>query len=95
MDMSELTAFQEKCGDEFKKVLRDLGCEFRKWEIIKGREQTYIQVDLGRIQAWIYTDGADWKGCGRDRVYEAPDYDSLDDLQRAFIDEVSAVLAQR
>ena len=90
--MSQLSPFQEKCGDELKQVLRNLGREPRKWEVITGRTQTYIKADLVTIKVWIYTDGADWDGCGKEGVFEAPDFDSLDDLQQAFVKEVVAAL---
>ena len=92
--MSELTPFQEKCGDELRKVLGDLGHEARSWEVVKGREETYVEADLGHIKIWIYEDGACWQGLGRDRVFETVDYDSLDDLQQAFLTEVAAALTQ-
>jgi hypothetical protein len=92
--MTELTPFQEKCGAELKRVLRDAGHEVRRWEIVKGQHETYIEADLGPVKIWIYTDGACWQGLGRDRVFETPDYDSLDELQQAFLAEVSAALTQ-
>ena len=48
--MIKLTSFQEKCGDELGKVLRSLGHEARKWEVVKGREETYVEVDLGQMK---------------------------------------------
>ncbi len=92
--MIKLTSFQEKCGDELGKVLRSLGHEARKWEVVKGREETYVEVDLGQMKVWIYEDGACWQGYNRDRIFEAVDYNSLDDLQRAFLKEVVAALTQ-
>lgn len=90
--MTKLSPFQDKCGHELRKVLRDLGHEARSWEVVKGREETYVEADFGPIKIWIYEDGACWQGRGRDRVFEAVDYDSLDDLQRAFLAEVTSAL---
>jgi hypothetical protein len=92
--MTELTPFQEKCAAELRKVLQDAGHEVRSWEAVKGQHETYIEADLGPVRIWIYTEGVCWQGLGRDRVFETPDYDSLDDLQRAFLTEVAAALTQ-
>lgn len=92
--MSELSPFQEKCSDELKKALQVIGCKVRSWEIVTGRRETYIKADLGAVRLWIYKDGADWEGRDRDRGYESPDYDSLDDLQAAFIRDVRSFLDQ-
>jgi hypothetical protein len=92
--MTELTTFQEKCSDELERVLRAARHEIRRWEVVKGQHETYIEADLGQVKIWIYTDGACWQGLGRDRVFEMSDYDSLDKLQAAFLAEVSAALTQ-
>lgn len=92
--MTDLTPFQDKCGAELKRVLRKAGYEVCRWEAIKGQHETYVEVDLGPVKIWIYADGACWQGLGRDRVFEAPDYNSLDHLQQAFLAEVSAALNQ-
>jgi hypothetical protein len=92
--MTMLSPFQEKCGEELRKVLRDLGHEARNWEVVKGREETYIEADIDPIKIWIYEDGACWQGLGRDRVFETVDYASLEHLQRAFLTEVAAALTQ-
>jgi hypothetical protein len=34
----------------------------------EGERETYVQVDLGPIKIWIYTNRACWRGLGRDRV---------------------------
>ena len=93
--MTTLSPFQEKCSDELKKVLRHIGHNIRTWNIVKGREETYIEVNLDRVKIWIYEDGACWQGVGRNRVFEAVDYDSLDDLQRAFLAEISVALSKK
>ena len=92
--MTKLSHFQENCGNELMKIFRDRGHESRSWEIVEGSTETYIQADLGLIKIWIYEDGACWQGRGRDRVFEAIDYDSLDDLQREFLAEVGSALIQ-
>jgi hypothetical protein len=91
--MTASSSFQDKCAAELTKVLQDLGHEARSWEVVKGCEETYIEADLGAVKIWIYEDGACWQGGGRDRVFEAVDYDSLDDLSRVFLAEVAAALA--
>ena len=92
--MTRLSPFQEKCGDELRKALRDLGHEASRWRVVKGCKETYIEADVGPVKIWIYEDGACWQGLGRDRVLESVDYDSLTDLQRAFLTEVTAVLTK-
>lgn len=86
--MITLTAFQKQCGTELTAILRMRNCEPRTWDVVKGHDETYIEVDLGSIKLWIYEDGACWQGDGRDRVFEAIDYDSLDDLQQAFLADI-------
>jgi hypothetical protein len=93
--MTKLTPFQEKCAAELRRVLHDTAHEARRWEVVKGRQETYIEADLGLFKIWIYEDGACWQGLGRDRVFETADYNSLSELQQAFLAEVSAALTQR
>jgi hypothetical protein len=90
--MTGLSPFQQKCGDELRKVVRELRHVVCGWEVVKGHEETYVEADLGPIRIWLYEDGACWQGLGRDRVFETVDYDSLDDLQRALVTEVVAAL---
>jgi hypothetical protein len=90
--MTELSSFQKACGDELKKAVLQLGHEIRNWDVVSGREETYIEAEVPPLKIWIYQDGADWQGLGRKRVFELVDYDSLDDLQRAFLAEVTIAL---
>ena len=90
--MTELTSFQEKCGSSLRELLQTTGHEIRSWQVVAGRQEAFIEADLGPIRIWVYEDGACWQGLGRDRVYEAPDYGSLDDLQQAFLTDVIAAL---
>jgi len=92
--MRELTDFQEKCVAELTTSLRNRDCEIRSSGTVNGRQETYIEIDLGFIKLWIYTNGACWQGHGRDRVFEVDDYDSIDGLQRAFIAEILTEVEQ-
>jgi hypothetical protein len=93
--MFTLSPFQEKCGAYLRSMLRDLHHDPRTWEVVRGREETYVEADLGGVRIWIYEDGACWRGAGRGRVLEAVDYDSLEDLQRVFLTEIASVLTGR
>jgi hypothetical protein len=90
--MSQLSPFQQQCSSELKRLLLHASYAISRWNIVKGRGETYVEADVGPLKLWIYDDGACWQGVGRDRVYEAVDYDSLDDLQRAFLADVAALL---
>lgn len=92
--MTKLTIFQEQCGDELRALLTRLGHRIRSWNIVTGREETFVEVDAGPVRLWIYGDGACWQGLGRDRIFEAIDYDSLTDLQQAFLAEVTTALSR-
>lgn len=90
--MTQLNIFQETCSRNLKKLLEDMGRKARSWDVVKGRKETYVEADIGDVKIWIYEDGACWQGHGRDRVFEAVDYDSQDQLQQAFIIEVATAL---
>ncbi len=93
--MSTLSHFQSQCSAELVKLINALGYEASRLHVVNGREEAYIEADLGPVKVWIYDDGACWQGFGRDRVFEAIDYDSLADLQQAFLSEVASALSQK
>jgi hypothetical protein len=61
---------------------------------IGGEQEPYIEGSIGNIQIWIYHDGeACVVGRGLDRVFELPDFNSVQDLRNAFV-EVVAMLVE-
>jgi hypothetical protein len=87
-----LTKFQIACGAELEVLLKRLNQQIHFWKIVHGQSEIYIEVHVGVLKMWVYEDGACWKGFGRSRVYEAIDFNSPDDLQQTFLQEVAAAL---
>jgi hypothetical protein len=75
-----LTEFQLRCEKKLQQALQNLGKPISNRRL-NGETETYITgVIENTITFWIYLDGADWEYSGRHRVFERPDYPSLDEL---------------
>lgn len=85
----ELTEFQTQCEGRLTAALAGAGRSVVSRQL-DGVSETYI---TGRIEGcdltfWIYRDGAGFHSGQRHRVFERPDYDSLDDLAGRFVHDM-------
>jgi len=85
----ELTKFQTECEKRLTAALAQVGRSLADRRVA-GISETYItgSVQCRDITFWIYEDGADFKARDRHPTFERPDYDSLDDLADAFIQQL-------
>ena len=89
------TAFQEECRERTLEVLRGAGvaADFR-WA---GVEESYLRavVDLAEdeYEIFIYEDEAGFFKNGSWRIWEVPDYDSGEELMRAFLTDLQSKVA--
>ena len=62
--------------------------------MVAGEKEKYIYGEIKDLNfyVYIYEDGAEFGNGGLDCRYEAPDFDSLDDLTNAFINDLAAYL---
>jgi len=92
--MESLSKFQKLCERRLSELLSSSGkhLEGRKLE---GEQETYItgKISGSDIQVWIYEDEAMFDGGGLDCRFEAPDFDSGEDLIDAFISQLSSELS--
>jgi hypothetical protein len=90
-----LTEFQIQCEKNLLQAFHLLGKSItnRKPD---GQTETDITGNIAeeKITFWIYQDGADWKSSGEHRLFEKPDYRSLDDLSSAFIASILNAVEQ-
>ncbi|MGO8929132.1 MAG: hypothetical protein ACLQU3_19870 [Limisphaerales bacterium] len=90
----ELTKFQTQCEERLTSALARIGRRVADRRL-DGQSETYIEGSIkGRdITFWIYEDGADFHAGKRHRLFERPDYDSLDDLAADFVAKLTEVAA--
>jgi hypothetical protein len=86
----ELTQFQTECEERLTAALAKVGRRVADRRL-DGISETYVTGSIeGRdITFWIYMDGADFHAGTRHRVFERPDYDSLDALAGKFAQELA------
>jgi hypothetical protein len=90
----QLTSFQTECEERLVAALAQVGrCVADRR--LDGISEAYVTGSIeGRdITFWIYMDGADFHAGPRHRVFERPDYDSLDDLAGKFVQELAEAAA--
>ena len=84
----KLTEFQIQCEKHLIDALGVIGKSVANRELA-GQSDTYIQGMVGAdLTFWIYEDGADFKSPSSHPHFEKPDYDSLDDLAKQFVDKI-------
>jgi hypothetical protein len=85
----QLTSFQTECEKRLAAALAKAGKRITNRRL-EGLSETYVtgNIEGHDITFWIYTDMADFAAPSGDRVFENPDYDSLDDLARKFVEEL-------
>ena len=84
-----LTSFQTECEKRLTAALAKSGKRITNRRL-DGLSETCItgNIEGYDITYWIYTDMADFAAPSGDRVFESPDYDSLDDLAEKFVEEL-------
>lgn len=96
--MNKLTNFQKKCEEELKKHLDNIGVVIENRKILEGDKtwfadkQTFVEASIGRITIWIYDDEAYIKGKDIEIPFESPDYNSEDELIKAFVEKVISII---
>ena len=92
--MVEINYFQKKCKDELMGKLKSLGINIsdlrikeseRKWF---AEKEVFIEATVDNLKIWIYEDGAYIKGLNINVPFEAPDYNTEEDLISAFVNKV-------
>ena len=89
-----LNEFQVETEAKLKDVLsfKQIAGNFK---IDAGQEESATIATIGPYVCWIYPDGADVSGDGIDKRFEIYDYDSLKQLQMAFIQFVDQLLSRK
>lgn len=72
-------------------ALRSLAGRETKSETNLGAEND-TKVTFDPLELWIYEDGANLLGEGVDRRFEAPDFNSLDDLRLSVLAFLSTLI---
>jgi len=88
-----LTPFQRTCLQELERALSAVGghLEDVQWHqdhpVLGGENSTYLQARVSgtAVEVWVYGDQADVGAPGNVRVFESLDYDSPEELTRAFV----------
>jgi hypothetical protein len=85
----QLTDFQVQCEKRLISALCKIGLSIAG-RSLDGEMKTYITntVSGTNVTFWIYEDGADIKSPNGNPVFEKPDYDSLDELGKAFVNSI-------
>jgi hypothetical protein len=84
----KLTDFQVQCEKRLTDALATAGISVSNRHLA-GKSETYIQGEVGSdLTFWIYEDGACIKAQGHATIFENPDFDKLDDLEKAFVDKL-------
>jgi len=85
----QLTDFQIQCEKRLITALSEIGLSV-SGRSLDGKTETYITGTITgtNIIFWIYEDGADFKSPNVSPGFEKPDYDSLDDLSKAFVTSI-------
>lgn len=89
--MTQLTEFQYETERALNRRLEAIGFVLENRKVLGEKEQ-YIAGEIQDVKVWIYTDEACVIGRGVDRVFERWDFDSLEELQEAFIRQVLDLL---
>jgi hypothetical protein len=86
-----LTPFQEKTEAALRAALARVNVSLEN-RLLEGERETFVRVRLSgtSLEVFIYEDEAGVQGPGLDVRFEAPDYDSSDQLAKAFIAETVA-----
>ncbi len=96
--MNKLTSFQIKCREELIKKVKSLGINIPDFTVLTAdktdfaEEEVFMEAFVNDIRIWIYEDGAHIKGIGENVPFEDLDYNTEEDLIRAFCDKVVVLL---
>ena len=82
--MEQFNEFQKSTEAGLKELLAAIGCD-ADFGVDGGPDEFAVKVTTGKYTSWIVPDGAVVGGEGIDKCFEIYDYDSLDDLQSAFL----------
>jgi hypothetical protein len=86
-----MTTFQSACRDAVVALL--LRHRLTPTLDVRGVRERYIVGEVpGGITLYIYEDGAEVVASGDRRRLEREDFDSLDELQRSFLEELERVI---
>jgi hypothetical protein len=90
----ELTRFQTDCERRLTTALAQVGRRVAGRRL-DGISETYItgKVEDRDITFWIYRDGADFEAGNLHPLFERPDFDSLDELAGAFVEQLLGAAA--
>jgi hypothetical protein len=84
----KLTDFQVRCEARLTDALAAVGKSVSN-RVLAGQSETYIRGMVGAdLTFWIYEDGADFKTPSSHPIFEKPDFDSLDDLAKQFVEKI-------
>jgi hypothetical protein len=90
---AKLTKFQIQCEEKLNGVIDTHGLKLvdRK---IEGNDESYIYGKIGStpFEIFIYEDEAQIQG-EIDERFELPDYESLDELEQAFLSKVKELIS--
>lgn len=95
--VEKLTQFQIDCEAAVRDALAEVGCTIEGREIL-GANETYIRARLAQsdLVLYIYEDEAQFHDAsGLVGLFEAPDYPTPEELQRAFVAQVVGAAGSR
>ncbi len=90
--MREKTEFQKKCSDLFLTELQGIGISCDKWSFVDGKQESFFEASVAKINIWIYDDGACIKTVNKTKILEALDYKNEDELIDDFINSFKEFL---
>ncbi len=87
--MNQLNIFQKSCEERLILALTSIGRKLSD-RIVKGVTENYITAKVSgtSLDIYIYEDEAGIQGPDTDIRFEAPDYDSPNDLIESFINKI-------
>ena len=91
-----LTDFQTKCEASLQALLTEQGRRLDARSIM-GTTETYIRARISGtdLTVYVYEDEAQIHGSGVTRRFEAPDYESSEELLRAFVAEIDRLVMRQ
>lgn len=99
MNEEKLTRFQSTVEEEILRVLNLAGRSVKR-EIVTAEipffskdPQTVIHIASSSFEVWLFDDGANLLRNGNESRFERPDFDSLEELQRALLKEIQSHLS--
>ena len=88
-----LTEFQREAQHRLEALVAQMGQQLALKRA--GRSETFLTgaiVPRG-IEVWVYEDELEFKGSGRHRLLERPDFSSLEEMLDYFLRELRAALS--